>query len=596
MDMDVADGIVDDVVPENTIKPAVSHVSFSGSGRSLNDSAFGNSRYVSTSSDWSSESQGLGADIGTYGSVASRSSVFTMEGEYSYREYDEERISSMLQKQNEVFSDPEIHSHHSHAYPTIPELYEESDTYYDSDSDDTVVLSTEQLATARGSRNGYGSAYVNSAPSDSEYFSTGYRPGRRHTPSGYHPVRAPRRPLGKVSTILVAWNVLNLLLNLSILAIPFSIAFGGIVAVGLIPLVSLITGYTGKIIIDCMYVRLPKKANVKARVRLDYVELGQDFTNSKTGGQVIQFLQVTEMFTLCILNINVLGELCHEILKNHLDIHICTLVGAAFAMPTFFVRKISIIAWMQLVGIVSLAIGLILIEVYCVGNVGNWSISNIPLYDLEHLPISAGIIIFAYGIHPVLPGIEQQMRKPTQYHRMLIFTFLIALIVNGFFGVSNTLLYGKRTAEVITVDLESHLGLGISSSVFIFLSVLCLFALPTFVVMEGIDAAVADYFPIFKKRESGYNIWLSFIVRFVVTGVSMVVAMFVPHFALLMGLIGSSVTTFLSLIIPCVFHLKLKRDIFRWYHWVLDIGIIIFGFFMFGTGVFFSAKAMVGNV
>ena len=70
-------------------------------------------------------------------------------------------------------------------------------------------------------------------------------------------------------------------------------------------------------------------------------------------------------------------------------------------------------------------------------------------------------------------------------------------------------------------------------------------------------------------------------------------AIFIPHFAILMGLIGSITGTMLSLIWPCYFHLRLKSKSMKWYQRALDIAIIVFGLLITVTGIFYSSVALV---
>lgn len=69
-------------------------------------------------------------------------------------------------------------------------------------------------------------------------------------------------------------------------------------------------------------------------------------------------------------------------------------------------------------------------------------------------------------------------------------------------------------------------------------------------------------------------------------------AIFIPHFALLMGLIGSITGTFLSLIWPCYFHLKLKKDTLTLYQKTVDVSIIVFGLLISVIGVYYSGTAL----
>lgn len=77
-----------------------------------------------------------------------------------------------------------------------------------------------------------------------------------------------------------------------------------------------------------------------------------------------------------------------------------------------------------------------------------------------------------------------------------------------------------------------------------------------------------------------FQVWgLAFKVGVVVFTVLMAIS--IPHFAILMGFIGSFTGTMLSFIWPCYFHLKLKRD-------TLDRGTILYDYFVIFLGVLFG--------
>eukprot|EP00794_Sanderia_malayensis_P003679 gene3679-4196_t len=466
----------------------------------------------------------------------------------------------------------------------------EDDDYYGTGG--TIVLSTTQPLRPYFKVNAYG---VNQSwpISDTEYYTepqpteTGYTSDAKISSE-----KRPRLPLGKVSTLLVAWNVLNMMMNMAILAMPFAVASGGIVSLAAIPVVGMMSGYSGKLLIDCMYEHSVRNPRSKRRIRLDYVDLGMDFINREIGGKVINALQLLDMLAACVLNINILGALCYEVLHDHLSRNVCSVIGVVFALPALFIKKPNCIAWMQVAAVTSLAIGLSMVQGYALSKITIWSMSKIPICDWEKLPISIGIIISAFSIHHALPGIEQQMSKPKQYRPMLVFTFSFAIIVKMFVGITNALFYGKSTDQVIIVDPDSNYQLGIASAVFIFISVLCSFALPTFVIMECIENSIASIFPVFRDNDTKSNICLSLLSRLLILAISMVFSILIPHFALLMAFFGNTLGTILSLTIPCLFHLKLKRDRLRWYHYVFNTTVIVLSIISMFIGVIFTCKEL----
>jgi len=73
----------------------------------------------------------------------------------------------------------------------------------------------------------------------------------------------------------------------------------------------------------------------------------------------------------------------------------------------------------------------------------------------------------------------------------------------------------------------------------------------------------------------------------------MLFAISIPHFALLMGLIGSFTGTMLSFVWPCYFHMKLKWQEMEMKTKVWEIFIICLGLVCGSIGFFTSLSALI---
>lgn len=80
--------------------------------------------------------------------------------------------------------------------------------------------------------------------------------------------------------------------------------------------------------------------------------------------------------------------------------------------------------------------------------------------------------------------------------------------------------------------------------------------------------------------------------RVIMVVITIVFAVVIPHFTILMGFIGSFTGCFLSFIWPCIFHLMLKRQSMHWMTMAYDIAIICLGVFFGMLGMFYSGKAL----
>ena len=396
---------------------------------------------------------------------------------------------------------------------------------------------------------------------------------------------------GLASTPLVAWNLTNLLLSTSLLAFPFVVYQAGYIVLPLTFLIAFTLNYTSCILIDMMYKKIPELNYQKVRVRRHITDLGREVFNSENGAKFVQMIQVIEMLCICILNICVLGQLAHEI--TGYNIKVCTAFAALLAFfPTFFIRKLVIIGWFQTIGVASLSIGIILIQGWCLAHVEKFKPDNIPVVQWHKLPVAIGVIVYAYGIHGVLPGVEEQMRKPKQFGRVITWTFSVSIFLQCFFSVTNAMYYGKKTTQVIVIDMNDHFELGIVSACFIGISILSHFSLPMLVVMESLDNSIVKISSSCSSSRQAIDTLLIILLRIGIIALCLGFALLLPYFAYLMGFIGSSITLTMCLILPCSFHLKLRYKSLKWYQIFVDALIIICSVICFGAGSYFSFESI----
>ena len=395
---------------------------------------------------------------------------------------------------------------------------------------------------------------------------------------------------GLASTPLVAWNLTNLLLSTSMLAFPFVVYQAGYIVLPLTFFIALTLNYTSRILIDMMYEQIPELNNQKVRVRKHITDLGREVFNSENGAKFVQMIQVIEMLCICILNICVLGQLGHEI--TGYSVKVCTAIAALFAFPTFFIRKLVIIGWLQTIGVISLAIGILLIQGWCLVHANKFDADNIPFVQWHKVPVAIGVIVYSYGIHGVLPGVEEQMRKPKQFGRVITWTFGVSILLQCIFSVTNGMYYGKDTAQVIVIDMHDHFELGITSACFIGISILSHFSLPTLVVMESLDYSLIKTSACCSSSQQAFNTFLMVLLRVGIVALCFGLALLLPYFAYLMGFIGSTVTLTMCMILPCSFHLKLRYESLKWYQILVDVFIIICSLICFGAGSYFSFESI----
>ena len=125
------------------------------------------------------------------------------------------------------------------------------------------------------------------------------------------------------------------------------------------------------------------------------------------------------------------------------------------------------------------------------------------------------------------------------------------------------------------------------------------YPLPYFAAVDLFEAALfrgrpETVFPsCYDPSPVGSLRWWAIGLRLVVVVLTMMMAIFVPHFAILMGLIGSFTGNMLSLVWPAYFHLRIKGASAGLVRRAVDILIVLFGLLCSGVGIYYSSHALV---
>lgn len=99
-------------------------------------------------------------------------------------------------------------------------------------------------------------------------------------------------------------------------------------------------------------------------------------------------------------------------------------------------------------------------------------------------------------------------------------------------------------------------------------------------------------FPTCWERDGEYRVW-AVALRVLLVIFTLIVAISIPHFSLLMGLVGNITGTMLSFLWPCYFHMRLKWNEMTNEAIAFEISIICVGIFSGTIGFFKSLNALI---
>ncbi|KAL9967095.1 hypothetical protein ACROYT_G025260 [Oculina patagonica] len=399
----------------------------------------------------------------------------------------------------------------------------------------------------------------------------------------------------RASAFLAGWNVTNLIQGTGILGVPYAVRMGGWAAVAANAIIAFLCCFTGKLLIECLYVKSKRTGQVK-RVRVNYPEVGEAVWPG-WGNRIVSIVQFCEMFGGVISYLVLLGTIFSDILHKYapFDIYTWCAISACIALPGLFVRRVSVIAWISMISVFALMSSILTIIIYSITQYKDMSIDNIPPFDINTFPVGFGVIVFSYTAHAVFPGVEGSMRRPEQYPMMMNLAFLLAAVVKVAFGLLPVLRFGPDTEQAITVNLKTSQAFYILANALVVTNVFTAFPIVSYIVLETFDHKVLPYFPHLHK-DSGYHwVWI-ILSRPLVLTFGLLMAIVVPHFGLFMGLVGSFTGTCLCFVFPCIFHMVLKWDELKWYNIGVRVFIIVFGLICGILGVVFTGKELANAV
>lgn len=413
-----------------------------------------------------------------------------------------------------------------------------------------------------------------------------------------------------------------------IVTFPYTVFEGGYWAIVAMIVIAYVCCYTGKILVDCLYEDVDEQVtecpagcakstenpapenkstaeNVSSRtvpcrkrVRNSYVEIAETVWGKMIGGRVVFIAQLIELLMTCILYVLLCGELMVGIFPGtSLTLTAWIVISAAPLLPCAFLRSLRHVAWLSFWCTVAHMFINGIILIYCFTRAAEWQWDAVQIkIDIWTFPISLGIVIFSYTSQIFLPSLEGNLVDRTKFAAMMHWTHLAAAIFKAAFSYIGFVTFGTETKEVITNNLPNQ-TMKVIVNVFLVAKALLSYPLPYFATADLLESKFFrgrpdTTFPPCFDVAGTLKIW-ALLLRLSLVVVTMLLAIVVPHFAILMGLIGSFTGNMLSLVWPAYFHLAIKGRRMGYPKMVFDLCIILLGLTCSGLGIYYSFHALV---
>ncbi|XP_072136810.1 vesicular inhibitory amino acid transporter [Mobula birostris] len=392
-----------------------------------------------------------------------------------------------------------------------------------------------------------------------------------------------------ITTWEAGWNVTNAIQGIFVLGLPYAVLHSGYVGLLLITLAAVICCYTGKILIACLYEENEEGRSV--RVRTSYEDIANACCKQlfpKLGGKIVNSAQVAELIMTCILYLVVSGNLMvHSFPQIPVSEETWFVIAIVMLVPCIFIENLQIVSKLSLLCSVVHLVVLCIIITYCMMQMGKWSWRKVKFsVDFEKFLVSVGVIIFSYTSQIFLPALEGSMKNRGNFECMLNWTHMAACVFKTVFALVSFVTWGNEMKEVITDNLPFNLRMLVN--VCLVAKALLSYPLPFYAAAEVVQSSIFNP----SSRAGNSQVW-PLVIRGCLLMLTLLLAVLMPHFALLMGLTGTVTGAVMTFLLPSLFHLKLLWDKLGNLERFLDISIFLLGSLCSLSGIFCSVKEVV---
>lgn len=387
--------------------------------------------------------------------------------------------------------------------------------------------------------------------------------------------------IANCSTLRGLFNVVNVIMGLSILSLPYIIHCTGWVFGAIIfAFYPLIASYTAKLVGRILH-DYPKVQS--------YADIGKEAFGI-VGEIGITILMMLELFAVTVAFLILIGDNLSN-LFGVLDRRLFILIGFGFVLPTVWLKTVKHLSYLSFLGVSSILF-LVFVVVFQ-GLYRSDSPGSIihPMPTLAFpekfmsMPMAFGVVISSLVGHSIFPTIYRGMRYPAKFPLVINIGYVVIVVIYLIVAIAGYLMFGESIHSQITKNLSelndgTVKSLAVLSKVAITLVIInpmCKYALemnPVCLLIEGwILCKPLERGTITKRAYEFYRLLL----RTILTGLSLICAVFIPSFLSVLGFLGAFLCFSGSIVFPALCFLKLYGKKISLVERILNYFLVIFG-------------------
>ncbi|XP_071786822.1 proton-coupled amino acid transporter 1-like [Asterias amurensis] len=389
-----------------------------------------------------------------------------------------------------------------------------------------------------------------------------------------------------------------------LLGLPFAVQNAGIL------LGPLGLAIMGVIAVNCMHIMVQVCHDLCERtnsVTLDYGEVAEQSLKhgpvawlqrrSSIGRYIVNGFLVFSQLGLCCVYFLFMADNIRQIYSNYYasvpSMQIFLLMLLPLVLIYCYIRNLDDLAPFSALGNILILSGIAIILGYLASHIGDQvDPTTLPLAtSLDGFFFFFGAAIYSYeGIGVVLP-LENKMKNPQNFTRVLLGGMLIVVILYISMGTLGYLCFGDDTQDTITLNLPNT-SLYLAVRVMIVAAVFVSYGVQFYVPMTILWPFIMD------RISERYHFIGEMILRTILVTLAMVLAMVVPHLALFIAFIGAFSSSALALIFPPLLqeissYSKGYSSLSRILQVIRNVFFIVFGFVGFAFGTYVALKGII---
>ena len=228
----------------------------------------------------------------------------------------------------------------------------------------------------------------------------------------------------------------------------------------------------------------------------------------------------------------------------------------------------------------------VIVVAYCLGQSASWNAEDLLVFDPLRFPLALGVVLASYSSQIYLTVLESNMRQSEKFNTVINFAYIAMTVLKIGVGAFGYLTFTDSVSDMVSNNLPLgpyRITVNVVVTVLSFIG----HSLPMFAVFDMIEKSAPRYLTARFLNHDGSRPIVPCVVllRLMLTFLTILVAVLVPHFTLFAAFIGSGTGTAIALIFPCIFYLKIFVWELKWWEIILNAFIVCFGVLMVAYGI-----------